>query len=62
MCILWLHDPGRVEQLIVLRPGYWPEPNETEVDAGIDLLDRYIVKNYRLVHQVGGYELWMRSP
>jgi len=46
-------------RLIVLRPGYWPEPNETSIDAGIDLLDRYIAENYRLVHQVGDYELWM---
>ena len=49
-------------RLIVLRPGYWVEPNETSIDAGIDLLDRYIAENYRLVHQVGDYELWMSRP
>jgi hypothetical protein len=62
MRVLWVHDPGRVGQLIVLRSGYWPEPNETSIDAGIDLLDRYIVENYYLVHQVGGYELWLSRP
>lgn len=49
-------------RLIVLRPGYWPEPNQTGVDRGIDLLDRYIAENYDLFTKVGTYELWLSKP
>ena len=62
MRVLRVHDPGRAGQLIVLRHGYWPEPNETEIDAGVDLLDRYIAENCRLVHQVGSHELLLSRP
>jgi len=49
-------------RLIVLRDGYWYEPNQTEIDAGIELLDRYIAANYRLVQRAGGYEVWSGKP
>ncbi|MBN1580827.1 MAG: glycosyltransferase family 39 protein [Anaerolineae bacterium] len=47
---------------IVLRDGYWYEPNETKVDAKIELLDRYILTNYQMVKRFGGYEIWFRKP
>jgi len=49
-------------RLIVLRSGYWPEPNQTRVDGNVDLLDRYIAENYALVNKVGAYELWLIRP
>jgi hypothetical protein len=49
-------------RLIVLRAGYWPEPNQTRVDGHVDLLDRYIAEHYALVDKFGAYELYQSRP
>jgi hypothetical protein len=45
-------------RLVVLIPRFWPEPNESAVDAGIDLLDDFITTQFQLTATFGSYEVW----
>ena len=49
-------------RLLVLREGYWYEPNQTAEDGRVDLLDRTIGANYQVVERLSGYEVWSRIP
>jgi hypothetical protein len=48
-------------RLIVLVPRNWHEPNLSNVDSQIDLLDNYIAANYELGKTFGIYEIWMKK-
>lgn len=47
-------------RLVVLVPRSGSEPNLSNVDTHIDLLDNYINNNYELIKTFGIYEIWMK--
>jgi hypothetical protein len=47
-------------RLVVLTPGWWYEPNLSNIDANINLLDNYISTNYELKKKYGLFEIWTR--
>ena len=49
-------------RVALLATHNWTEPNESSVDTGVDLLDRYIRSNYRYSETFGLFELWVRDP
>ena len=47
-------------RLIVIAPRNWHEPNLSNVDSSVDLLDNYIATNFELKKTFGVYEIWMK--
>ncbi len=44
-------------KLIILAPRHWYEPNQSNIDHKIDILDQYIQNNYTPIKQFGSYQI-----
>ncbi len=52
---------NNLPSLVVLTQRSPDEPNLSNVDTHVDLLDNYILNNYELIKTFGIYEIWMKK-